>query len=147
MVVPQLPSAEIAGFTESDRTALIGLWEACGLTRPWNDPSKDIDRKLADSVGGFLIAKISGAVIGSVMFGYDGHRGSINYLAVHPSHQGTGLGRRLMHEAEAALLRLGCPKINLMVRRGNSGAAGFYEKLCYLQDDVVILGKRLIPDA
>ena len=141
------PLVVIAAFAESDRAAVIDLWQACGLTRPWNDPSKDIDRKLSDPVGGFLVARLDGAVIGSVMFGYDGHRGSINYLAVHPSHQGAGLGRRLMHEAEAALLKLGCPKINLMVRRGNSGATGFYEKLCYLQDDVVILGKRLIPDA
>ena len=143
----QSPSAVIAAFAESDRAAIIELWHACGLTRPWNDPSKDIDRKLADPVGGFFVARLDGAVIGSVMFGYDGHRGSINYLAVHPSHQRAGLGRRLMHEAEAALLKLGCPKINLMVRRGNSGAVGFYEKLCYLQDDVVILGKRLITDA
>ena len=106
MTVPRQPlSAEIAGFTECDRVGLIGLWEACGLTRPWNDPSKDIDRKLADPVGAFLIAKLHGAVIGSVMAGYDGHRGSINYLAVHPDHRSTGLGRRLMLEAEAALLK------------------------------------------
>ena len=143
-----LPSSVvIAPFAESDRAATVELWQKCGLTRPWNDPSKDIDRKLSDPVGGFLVARLGGAVIGSVMFGYDGHRGSINYLAVHRSHQGAGLGRRLMHEAEAALLELGCPKINLMVRRGNAGAAGFYEKLSYLQDDVVVLGKRLIPDA
>jgi ribosomal protein S18 acetylase RimI-like enzyme len=146
LIVSQPPSVEITSFAEPDRGALIGLWQACGLTRPWNDPSKDIDRKLSDPIGVFLVAKLDGEVIGSVMAGYDGHRGSINYLAVHPRRQRMGLGRRLMHEAESALLKLGCPKINLMVRRDNAEAAEFYEKLCYLGNDVVVLGKRLIPD-
>ena len=145
--MPQSSSIEITGFAEADRAALIGLWQLCGLTRPWNDPSKDIDRKLTDPIGRLIVAKLGSAVIGSVMYGYDGHRGSINYLAVHPDHQGTGLGRRLMQDAEAALLALGCPKINLLVRPDNSNAAQFYEKLGYRQDDVVMLGKRLIPDA
>jgi ribosomal protein S18 acetylase RimI-like enzyme len=145
--VPPSSSIEITGFAEADRAALIGLWQLCGLTRPWNDPSKDIDRKLTDPVGRLLVAKCVGAVIGSVMYGYDGHRGSINYLAVHPDHQGTGLGRRLMQDAEAELLALGCPKINRLVRTDNAAAAQFYEKLSYRQDDVVMLGKRLIPDA
>lgn len=141
------PPVDITGFAESDRAAIIALWQACGLTRPWNDPSKDIDRKLADPGGVFLVARLGGAVIGSAMVGYDGHRGSINYLAVHPQHQGGGLGRRLMQEAEAWLLQRGCPKINLMMRQGNSAAVEFYEKLLYSQDEVVVLGKRLIPDA
>jgi len=145
--VPPSFSIEITGFAEADRAALIELWHLCGLTRPWNDPSKDIDRKLTDPVGGLIVAKLGGAVIGSVMFGYDGHRGSVNYLAVHPGHRSAGLGRRLMQDAEAALLMLGCPKINLLVRPDNSNAAQFYEKLGYRQDDVVMLGKRLIPDA
>jgi ribosomal protein S18 acetylase RimI-like enzyme len=144
--VSQPVLAVISTFAEADRAAMVELWQICGLTRPWNDPSKDIDRKLTDPVGGFLVARLDGVLIGSVMFGYDGHRGSINYLAVHPSHQGAGFGRYLVREAEAALLKLGCPKINLMVRRGNSGVAAFYEELGYLQDDVVVLGKRLIPD-
>ncbi|WP_210191770.1 MULTISPECIES: GNAT family acetyltransferase [Rhodomicrobium] len=136
----------ITRFAETDRADLIALWEVCGLIRPWNDPDKDIDRKLGDAAGLFLVARQDGVLIGSAMAGYDGHRGSVNYLAVHPDHRHTGLGRRFMAEIEAALTAWGCPKINLMVRRSNTDVTHFYEKLGYQQDDVVVLGKRLISD-
>ncbi|SHM69246.1 GNAT family N-acetyltransferase [Roseibium suaedae] len=118
----------IAPFEERHRSAVTGLWAACGLIRPWNDPDKDIDRKLTDPVGQFLLV-LSGEgeaeeVLGSVMVGYDGHRGSIFYLAVHPDHQSAGLGRR----------------------RSNTAVLAFYDRLGFAEDDAVLLGKRLIPD-
>ena len=80
------------------------------------------------------------------MFGYDGHRGWMNYLAVAPEHQGQGHAKTLIAQGEALLLAAGCPKISLLVRRSNTQVLGFYEALGYGQDDVVSLGKRLIPD-
>lgn len=140
----------IAPFEERYRSDVTALWAACGLIRSWNDPDKDIDRKLTDPVGQFLLV-LTGeggreAVVGSVMVGYDGHRGSIFYLAVHPDHQSAGLGRWLMEHCEQFLLALGCPKIGLAVRRSNTAVLAFYDRLGFAEDDAVLLGKRLIPD-
>jgi hypothetical protein len=113
------------------------------LTRPWNDPYEDIDRNLAQDPDLLLVLEQEDQIVGSVMIGYDGHRGWINYLGVHPGHQGRGLGRVLMEEAERRLLLLGCPKVNLQVRSGNAEALRFYRRIGYAVDDVVSMGRRL----
>ena len=137
----------IRPFLAADEAEVIGLWQRCGLTRPWNDPAKDIRRKLAEQPELFgVLAGEEGAVLGTVMAGYEGHRGWINYLAVEPSRQGQGLGRQLMDWAEARLRERGCPKINLQVRRGNEAVLAFYAALGYADDNVVSLGKRLEHD-
>ena len=129
-----------------DRAAVVSLWQACGLTRPWNDPNRDIDRKLALDDGLLLVGIEDNDVIATAMVGYDGHRGWVNYLAVAPSCQGRGFGRMLMEAAEQRLLALGCPKLNLQVRGGNEPVLAFYSALGYTVDDAVSLGKRLISD-
>jgi len=131
----------------ADRRAVIALWRRCDLLRPWNDPNRDIDRKLAMGDELFLVGEQEDELIAAVMVGYDGHRGWVNYLAVDPSRQGQGIGRRLMHEAERRLEALGCPKLNLQVRDGNETVLAFYRSLGYRMDATVSLGKRLIPDA
>jgi len=113
---------------------------------PWNNPSLDIDRKLKVQKEMFLVGSLNGKIVASVMAGYDGHRGWINYLAVLPEYQETGIGRRIMEEAEKRLREIGCPKINLQVRGSNTGVIEFYKKIGYKIDDVVSLGKRLVPD-
>ena len=95
----------------------------------------------------FLVAVSGGAVIGSVMAGYDGHRGWVNYLAVSPEARRGGIGRALMNEVELRLREAGCPKINLQVRQTNHAAVGFYRALGYTTDDVISLGRRLEHDA
>ena len=87
-----------------------------------------------------------GQLIGSVMVGYEGHRGWINYLAVHPDRRRQGLGRHLMAQAESRLRDLGCPKVNLQVRQSNESATEFYQRIGYAVDDVISLGKRLEDD-
>jgi len=134
---------EVRAFTGGDREGLISLWSVCDLLRPWNDPDRDIDRKLDTDPEGLLVLETDGVVIGSVMVGYDGHRGWVNYLAVHPAHRARGVGRLLMAAAEDRLTASGCPKVNLLVRTSNSAALGFYQRLGYVLDDVVSLGKRL----
>jgi ribosomal protein S18 acetylase RimI-like enzyme len=125
---------------------VVALWSECDLLRPWNDPYLDIRRKLALQPELFLVGVEGAALVGTVMAGYEGHRGWINYLAVASRCRRRGLGRALMDEAERRLLALGCPKINLQVRGGNGAAIGFYERLGYRVDDVVALGKRLVVD-
>ena len=142
----------IVAFRESYRKQVIALWQTCGLVRPWNDPDKDIDRKQNDRNGGFFVmlhrdpVGAEEEVIGSVMAGYDGHRGSIYYLAIAPEHQGAGCGRQLMTYCEDFLIRLGCPKINLFIRRDNEQASAFYEGMGYILETSLAFGKRLIPD-
>ena len=137
---------KIRTFSESDRQSVIELWNACGLTRPWNDPDLDISRKLVVQPELFLVGMLDGEVVASVMGGYDGHRGSVFYLAVSPRHQGRGYGKSLMEKIEELLVSMGCPKLNIVVRTANEKVLMFYESQGYSADDVISLGKRLIPD-
>ena len=133
----------IRPFSIQDKNALIELWQRCGLTRSWNDPEKDIDRKLAQQPDMFLVAAIDAEIIGSVMVGYDGHRGWMYYLAVCPSHQGRGFGRQLVHRAEELLENIGCPKVNIQIRTDNERVINFYRALDYDVEERVSMGKRL----
>ncbi|MGO4812961.1 GNAT family acetyltransferase [Cupriavidus sp. 2MCAB6] len=137
---------QIRPYLAADEAAIIDLWQTCGLTRPWNDPKKDIARKLTEQPELFLVGEVDGQPVASAMVGFDGHRGWVYYLAVHPDYQRRDHGRRLMAHAEQLLIERGCPKINLLVRTGNSRVIDFYRSLGYAQDDAVSLGKRLIPD-
>ncbi|MFD4841061.1 GNAT family acetyltransferase [Achromobacter sp. NPDC058515] len=136
----------IRPYHPSDEAAVIALWRDCGLTRRWNDPKKDIVRKLTVQPDLFLVGEVDGVIVGTLMGGYDGHRGWINYLAVSPEHQRRSYATALMRAVERKLLELGCPKINLLIRSGNVAVTGFYESLGFGQDEVISLGKRLIPD-
>jgi ribosomal protein S18 acetylase RimI-like enzyme len=137
---------EIRPFREADEAQVVALWRACGLTRPWNDPHKDIARKLQVQRELFLVAEEGGAIVASVMAGYEGHRGWGNYLAVDAAHRRGGLGARLMRHVEDLLLARGCPQLSPLVRTSNADVLAFYRTLGYAQDDAIPLGKRLIPD-
>ncbi len=137
---------EIRAFQPSDERAVILLWGACDLLRPWNDPEEDIRRKLQVQPEMFLVGVSSEELVATAMVGYEGHRGWVNYLAVAPEHQGKGFGRAMMTEAEKLLNEAGCPKVNVQVRGTNTAAIGFYERIGYRIDDVVGLGKRIEDD-
>lgn len=168
-------------FRPEDRAALISLWERCDLVRPWNDPGRDVDRKLGVDPDGLIVmdeqrqmdeppgpgeqpqidesagpdeqpqideqTQQPPRIVGSVMAGYDGHRGWVNYLAVDPERRGRGWGRVLMAAAEQRLAAAGCPKVNLQVRAGNEAVVDFYRHLGYSVDDVTSMGRRLVHDA
>ena len=138
---------QIRTFADADTEAVVALWDDCGLTRPWNNPYQDIARKCSVSPDLFLVgADTNAQLVATIMVGYDGHRGWINYLAVHPSHQRQGHARRLMEQAEQLLTARGCPKLNLQVRERNEAVIAFYESLGYTDDKTVSMGKRLIAD-
>jgi ribosomal protein S18 acetylase RimI-like enzyme len=125
---------------------VVALWKKCNLTRPVNNPHKDIERKMKINPELFLIGLIDGKVVATAMGGYEGHRGWVNYLGVDPIYQKQGLGKQIMQALEQLLLERGCPKLNLQVRASNIEAMKFYERTGYKQDEVVSFGKRLIPD-
>lgn len=134
---------QITELIDMDIEAVIDLWRRCALTRPWNDPVADIEcsRRSADSA--LLIGREAGAIVASVMVGFDGYRGWVYYLAVDPDQQRRGLGRMMMLVAETWLRDRGAPKLQLMVRNGNYTALGFYERLGLERQPVITLGKRL----
>jgi ribosomal protein S18 acetylase RimI-like enzyme len=136
----------IRTFASEDESAVIQLWNDCGLTRPWNDPSKDVARKMHEQPELFLVGICDGKLVASAMFGYDGHRGSVSYLAVAQGVRRLSLGRQIMRAGEELLLERGCPKVNLLVRNSNADVIEFYRRLGYELEPFVTLGKRLIAD-
>jgi len=137
---------KIRPFVLEDEDAVIALWLKCNLVRPQNNPQQDIERKLKVNPELFLVGVEGNKIIATAMGGYEGHRGWVNYLGVDPACQKKGLGRKMMEAIEKKLLERGCPKLNLQVLIGNTGAIKFYERIGYKKDEVVSFGKRLIPD-
>ncbi len=136
----------IRAYHQDDEAAVIALWSACGLVKPQNNPQRDIERKLKVNPEWFLVGERDGAVVGTCMAGYEGHRGWINYLAVAPSHQRRGVATQLVAQVERCLRQAGCPKINLQIRTANTGVIAFYRTVGFGLDDVVSMGKRLESD-
>ena len=136
----------IRPYQTDDEDAVVALWQACELTRSWNNPRLDISRKLSVQSQWFFVGVLQQEIIASAMFGYDGHRGWVNYLAVSPLHQNKGYARKLMECGENALIEAGCPKLNLQIRNSNTQVQAFYRAIGYVQDEVVSYGKRLIKD-
>ena len=133
----------IRPFESADGRNVIALWHRCGLVVPKNDPARDIALKMGWQPELFFVGEDHGQIFGTVMAGYEGHRGWINYLAVDPDARRRGLGRAMMSAAEDALRALGCPKINLQVRSSNEAIIAFFRQLGYAVDEVISLGKRL----
>ena len=139
-------TATLRPATSADAPALASLWQACELTRPWNDPFADVERALRYAGSTVLLVEDGGAVIGSVMAGYDGHRGWLYYLAVDPTRRGEGLARSLVGAACAFLEGQGCPKAELMARSGNP-AASLYPHLGWEAQGVEVWGRWLGKDS
>lgn len=141
-------SIVIRPLADEDIPDVVHLWHDVGLTRPWNDPHEDIRRARSVWPDLLLIAedRQGAGLVGTVMAGYDGHRGWLSYLASAPGRRGEGIGRALVAEAEVRLTALGCPKVMLMVRAENDAVIDYYRADGYAVNDVAVLGKRLIPD-
>jgi ribosomal protein S18 acetylase RimI-like enzyme len=139
-----IAEATIRPFDPSDHAAVVTLWSEVFPSEPqWNDPALIIQRKLQVQPDLFLVAILDGKVIGTVIAGYDGVRGWVHHLAVDPSQRRLGIGRSLMRAAEVALLKLGCPKLNLQVRADNPSVVSFYGAIGYAVEERISLGKRL----
>jgi len=137
---------KIREYIISDEEEVIALWAKCGLIVPWNNPHQDIERKLKVDPDLFLVGEVNGDIVASVMGGYEGHRGWVNYLAVHPEYRRNGLGKEIMQEVEKRIKVKGCPKINLQVRATNHDVIAFYQAIGFMDDNVIGLGKRLVED-
>ncbi|AUC95365.1 GNAT family acetyltransferase [Bradyrhizobium sp. SK17] len=137
------PSLAIAPIADADIPDVVALWQACGLTRPWNDPASDIALARRGPSSTVLVGRDAGAIVATAMVGHDGHRGWVYYVAVDPSSQGKGLGRVMMTAVEDWLRAAGVPKLQLLVRRENAKAGAFYQSLGYEESTSVMLAKWL----
>jgi ribosomal protein S18 acetylase RimI-like enzyme len=136
----------IRPFEITDSETVIALWRECGLIVPWNNPQRDIERKMQVQPELFFVGEIKGRIVATLMAGYEGHRGWLNYVAVAPDAQRQGLGRQIVEHAIEKLRERGCPKINLQVRTSNAEVIAFYESLGFQVNDAASLGMRLISD-
>jgi len=132
---------EIIALDATAAAAAVALWQACGLTRPWNDPYSDFQRAV-DGDSTVVLGAYDDELIGTAMVGVDGHRGWVYYVASAPDRRGEGIGRALMAAAEDWVESRGMPKIQLMVRRSNTTVVDFYAALGYEEQDCVVLGRR-----
>jgi ribosomal protein S18 acetylase RimI-like enzyme len=137
---------KIRPYAPEDEGTVIELWRKCDLVRPQNNPKLDIRRKVTVDPDLFLVGLLGGKIVATVMGGYEGHRGWINYLGVDPSHRRRGLGQQIMLAVESKIRARGCPKINLQVRTDNLEVVEFYQSIGYQTDAVVSMGKRLVAD-
>lgn len=137
----------IRPLRDGDETAVVGLWNRCGLARPWNDPIGDIAFARETPQSEIFVGERGGDIIASVICGHDGHRGWVYYLAVSPDHQGEDLGRAMMRKAEDHLRALGVPKLELMIRETNAQVVQFYKGLDYKTEPVIVMSRWLKPQA
>lgn len=128
---------------DGDVEAVVALWQVCGLTRPWNDPYKDISFARQGKESTVLVGEIEGRIMATVMAGHDGHRGMLYYVAVSPALRGQGHGKASIKAAEAWLAARGVWKINLLVRAENDAVRGFYEKLGYDVNPVLCMARKI----
>lgn len=135
-------TVEFRPIRDEDVDALVDLWERSGLTVPWNDPRRDIVTARATASAGIIVGEDGGAVVASAMVGYDGHRGWLYYVAVDSDRQGTGLGKLLLAEAEGWFRERGVPKAELMVRRSNQRANGFYQSIGWSEEATTVFSRR-----
>ena len=142
-VPPTRESIRFRSAEDADTELLVSLWEACGLTRPWNDPRKDIAFARGEATSDVLVGELGPNVVASVMVGHDGHRGAVYYVSVSPALRGQGHGREVMAAAHDWLTARGVWKLNLLVRKTNASVIGFYEALGYKDSDTVSLQKVL----
>lgn len=132
-------------ISDADVDAVIAVWQSAGLTRPWNDPRRDIDFARQGATSTVLVGRLNGEIVSTVMVGHDGHRGAVYYLGVHPGHRRHGYGRITMAAAENWLRERGVWKINLIVRGDNGQAVGFYDSIGYAVEPNLQLTRRLEP--
>src|SRR5262245_14625696 len=133
-------------IADGEEEAVIALWRACGLTRPWNDPVADLAFARGKPTSDVLVGIADGRIVASAMVGHDGHRGAMYYVSVDPACRGRGWGAELVAAAEAWLRACGVWKVNLLVRKTNEPVLGFYAAQGYVAGSSVQIEKWIDPE-
>jgi ribosomal protein S18 acetylase RimI-like enzyme len=134
--------ATIRVYSEPDFAAVAELWTALfPATAPYHSPGESVRRMVASAPELFFVAELEGTVVGTVLAGWDGHRGWIYSLGVRPDLQRSGIGSALLEHAFGALRARGCPKVNLQILASNRAVVGFYERHGWKVEDRVSMGR------
>ena len=131
--------------SDGDVETVVDLWRRCGLTRPHNDPYRDIAFARGKTASDVLVGETSGRIVASAVVGHDGHRGAVYYVSVDPDSRGSGLGRALMAAVEGWMKERGVWKLNLLIREANTAVQGFYQSLGYEVESRTAMARRLEP--
>jgi ribosomal protein S18 acetylase RimI-like enzyme len=142
-VTRTVPPLAITPIADADVVTVIALWQACGLTRPWNDPAADIALARRGPNSTILIGRADNTIVATAMVGHDGHRGWVYYVATDPDRRAKGFGRAIMDAAEDWLRETGIAKLQLLVRPENSGVAAFYQSIGFGEQKILFLTKWL----
>jgi ribosomal protein S18 acetylase RimI-like enzyme len=142
-VTRTVPPLAITPIADADVVTVIALWQACGLTRPWNDPAADIALARRGPNSTILIGRVDNTIVATAMVGHDGHRGWVYYVATDPDRRAKGFGRAIMDAAEDWLRETGIAKLQLLVRPENSGVAAFYQSIGFGEQKILFLTKWL----
>ena len=141
----EAPRFHVVPAPSEEEAAVIALWQACGLTRPWNDAAADIAFARGKASSEVLVGLGQGRIVSSAMVGHDGHRGAMYYVSVDPAQRGRGFGRQIVDAAEGWLKERGVWKVNLLVRTGNEAVLGFYRQRGYVTGATVPIEKWIDP--
>jgi ribosomal protein S18 acetylase RimI-like enzyme len=136
---------DVRPIADGEEVAVIALWQACGLTRPWNDPAADLAFARGKPASDVLVGLADDRIVASAMVGHDGHRGTMYYVSVDPACRGCGYGAALVAAAEAWLEGRGVWKVSLLVRKGNEPVLGFYAEQGYSAGSAVQIEKWIDP--
>ena len=136
---------DVRPIADGEEVAVIALWQACGLTRPWNDPAADLAFARGKPASEVLVGLADDRIVASAMVGHDGHRGTMYYVSVDPACRGRGYGAALVAAAEAWLERRGVWKVHLLVRKGNEPVLGFYAEQGYTTGSALQIEKWIDP--
>jgi ribosomal protein S18 acetylase RimI-like enzyme len=142
-VTKTVPPLATAPIKDADVATVIALWQACGLTRPWNDPAADIALARRGPNSTILIGRTGDAIVATAMVGHDGHRGWVYYVATDPDRRAKGFGRAIMDAAENWLRAAGIAKLQLLVRRENARAGAFYRSIGHAEAQTIVFAKWL----
>jgi ribosomal protein S18 acetylase RimI-like enzyme len=138
-----VPLLAIAPIADTDVATVIALWQASGLTRPWNDPAADIALARRGPNSTILIGRADNNIVATAMVGHDGHRGWVYYVATDPDRRAMGFGRAIMNAAEDWLRAAGIAKLQLLVRPENAGVAAFYQSIGFGEQKILFFTKWL----
>ena len=138
-----MQNLEIRAMRDDELNRVVELWQACGLTRPHNDPRRDIEKARGKTSSEILVGADNGKIVASVMVGHDGNRGVVYYVSADPDAQGKGVGRQIMKAAENWLKQQGIWKLNLMIRADNAAVKSFYETIGYEVEERTVMAKWL----
>jgi len=139
------PDLTFRPIADGEEGGVIALWQACGLTRPWNDPARDLAFARGKATSEVLVGVVEKRIVASAMVGHDGHRGTMYYVSVDPPLRGQGLGRQMVAAAEAWLKARSVWKVNLLVRQSNEAVLGFYAGIGYEAGTSVQIEKWIDP--